>query len=123
MFSTNINLYYLTAFGIAICSVIILIWLSLGVGIIGDDGHPANFLYSVVIIIGVVGAIHFRLKPKGMALSLTAMAVAQAIIALLAIVTGLGLPWSGPLELILLNCFFVVMFATSAFLFHKAIQN
>jgi hypothetical protein len=111
---------YRTAIGIAIGTVFILIWLSLGVGIIGSDGEPANLMYFIVISIGVIGSIFSRLKPQGMALTLIAMAIAQAVIALIAVFAGLGVPWSGPMEILLLNSFFIVMFLASAWLFSKA---
>jgi hypothetical protein len=98
----------------------ILIWLSLGVGIIGKDGDPANMMYFGVLAVGIIGAAIARLKAAGMALALAAMALAQVLVASIALAAGLGLPWSGPAEIILLNGFFVAMFAGSAWLFRRA---
>lgn len=111
---------YRFAIGIAIAAVLILVWLSLGVGIIGKDGDPANRMYLGVLVVGIVGAVIARFRPLGMARALFAMAIAQATIATIAIVAGLGRPWSGPLELSLLNGFFVALFAGSAWLFRGA---
>lgn len=36
---------YRTALAVAIVTALLLIWLSLGVGIIGRDGDPANRMY------------------------------------------------------------------------------
>ena len=111
---------YRSAMGIALVAACLLIWLSLGVGIIGKDGDPANMMYFGVLAIGLLGAIISRFQPQGMARTLWAMALAQALVAAIAVAAGLGLPWSGPAEIILLNGFFVAMFAGSAWLFQRA---
>jgi hypothetical protein len=99
--------------------VLILIWLSLGVGIIGRDGDPANLIYSAVIAIGFIGSIYYRFESYGLAITMLTMAIAQFSISIFAIFTKLGLPWSGPLEIILLNSFFIAMFLLSAWMFAK----
>lgn len=113
-----------TAYRLAIAgsllAVIFLVWLSLGVGIIGADGDPANLMYFVVVAIGVIGAIITRLKSSGMARVLLAMAYVQALITAIAMFAKLGLPYSGPLEILLLNGFFVVAFVVAAWLFRRA---
>jgi hypothetical protein len=111
---------YRFAMGIALAAAALLIWLSLGVGIIGKDGDPANRMYLGVLAIGIIGAVAARLQPHGMARALFGMAIAQAIIAVIALGAGLGLPWSGPAEIILLNGFFIALFAGSAWLFRRA---
>lgn len=111
---------YRLALGVATLAALMLVWLSLGVGIIGQDGDRANAMYFGVIAIGLVGALVARFRSGGMARALIAMAVAQAAVALIALVGGLGRPYSGPLELTLLNGFFVAMFGGSAWLFRRA---
>ncbi len=108
------------ASGLSILASVLLVWLSLGVGIIGQDGDPANRMYFAVIAIGVAGSLLSRFQSVGLARTLLAMALAQTLIALFAVFTGLGQPWSGPLELSLLNGFFVVMFAVAAWLFQRS---
>ena len=112
--------FFRLAIGLAIVATLMLIWLSLGVGIIGQDGDPANLMYFAVVVVGIVGAIVTRLRPVGMKLVLQIMAMVQGIIALIALVAGLGLPWSPPLEILGLTLFFIAMFAVSAWLFHRA---
>ncbi|HEX4955439.1 MAG TPA: hypothetical protein VF017_18770 [Thermoanaerobaculia bacterium] len=111
---------YRLAAGVAVAATLILIWLSLGVGIIGRDGDPANRMYFGVVAVGILGALLARFQPLGMARALLAMALAQALIGAIAIFGGLGRPWSGALELFLLNGFFVAMFVGSAWLFRRA---
>lgn len=117
------NTLYRFAFGLALVTSLMLVWLSLGVGIIGADGDPANRMYFGVIALGIIGALIARFRPRGMARTLVAMAVVQALIAVIALVAGLGYPWSGPLELVLLNGFFIAMFVTSAWVFIRAEQR
>jgi hypothetical protein len=114
------NNAYRFAVGITLAAAVILVWLSLGVGIIGADGDPANLMYFGVLAVGLVGAVIARLRPQGMARALFAMALAQALVAAIALVAGLGLPYSGPAELVLLNGFFIAAFAGSGWLFRRA---
>lgn len=111
---------YRSAMGMALVAACFLIWLSLGVGIIGKDGDPANRMYFGVLAVGIVGAMVARLRAHGMAYALLAMAVTQAMVAGTALLAGLGLPWSGPMEILLLNIFFIGMFAASAWLFRHS---
>jgi hypothetical protein len=109
--------------GVALAAAVLLVWLSLGVGIIGKDGDPANLMYFGVLAVGVVGAVAARFRPHGMSRALLATAVAQAIVAGIAVGAGLGLPWSGPAEILILNAFFVAAFAGSAWLFRRAARR
>ena len=117
------NTAYRAAIGVALAASVMLVWLSLGVGIIGADGDPANLMYFGVLAVGVIGAILARLQPLGMARALLATALAQALVAAIALIAGLGLPWSGPAEILLLNGFFVALFAASAWLFQRAARG
>ena len=114
---------YRFAVGVALAAAIVLVWLSLGVGIIGKDGDPANLMYFGVLAVGIVGAIISRLRPHGMARALIATALAQALVAGIAVIGGLGRPYSGPAELLALNGFFIALFAGSAWLFRRAARG
>jgi hypothetical protein len=114
---------YRAAVGVALAAAFILVWLSLGVGIIGADGDPANSMYFGVLAVGIIGAIIARFRPHGMARALFATALAQALVAVIALIAGLGLPWSPPLEILVLNGFFVALFAGSALLFRYAARE
>ena len=111
---------YRCAFGLALGASFLLAWVSPSVGLIGADGDPANAMYIGVFAVGAVGALVSRLRPRGMARTLVAMAVAQALVAAIALFGGLGRPWSGPLEIVLSNAFFVALFVGSAWLFGRA---
>ncbi|HVE54391.1 MAG TPA: hypothetical protein VNB23_13500 [Ramlibacter sp.] len=111
---------YRYGLALAIATALLLAWLSLGVGIIGQDGDRANILYFGVIAIGVIGAFLGRFSPRAMAIALFATAGAQALVAAVALAAGLGLPYSPPAEIVLLNAFFVAMFCAAAWLFRRA---
>ena len=117
------NKAYRAAIGVALGAAFILVWLSLGVGLIGKDGDPANLMYFAVLAVGSIGALIARLQPHGMARALFATALAQALVAAITLIVGLGLPWSGPAEILLLNGFFIAMFAGSAWLFRRAARG
>jgi hypothetical protein len=68
------NITYKFAVGVALLAAFLLIWLSLGVGIIGSDGDPANLMYFGVLAVGLIGAFHARFRAVGMARALFAMA-------------------------------------------------
>lgn len=108
------------AFALAVGASFMLIWVSMSVGLIGADGDPVNVMYFGVIAIGGIGALVARRRPRGMARTLVAMAIGQTIVAAIALFGGLGRPWSGPLEIVLSNAFFVALFVCSAWLFRRA---
>jgi hypothetical protein len=56
---------YRAAVGVALAAAVILVWLSLGVGVIGKDGDPANLLYVGVLAVGIIGAIIARPSHMG----------------------------------------------------------
>ncbi len=117
------NNAYRIAAGLAIASTFILVWLSLGVGIIGADGDRANLMYFGVLAVGIAGALIARFQPLGMARALIAMAVAQALVGVIALIARLGNPYSGPLEILGLTGFFVALFVGSAWLFRHVARR
>lgn len=114
---------YRAAIGVALAAAFLLVWLSFGVGIIGADGDPANLMYIAVLAVGIVGALAARFQPRGMARTMLAAALAQALVAVIALIARLGYPYSGPLEIVGLNGFFVALFIGSASLFMRAAQT
>ncbi len=111
---------YRAAAGVALAAVFLLLWLSAGVGIIGADGDPANLMYLGVLAVGLLGVLGARFQPGGMARAMFATALAQALVAGIALIARLGYPYSGPLQLIGLNGFFVALFIGSGWLFRRA---
>lgn len=115
--------YYRLGVGLAIATSLFLVWVSAGVGIIGSDGDPANLMYGAVLAVAVIGAVLTRLRPLGTAGAMVAAALAQALITSIALVRGLGQPYSPPLELIGLNGGFITLWLGSAWLFRRAARK
>ena len=116
------NASYKSAVGLALAVAIVLIWLNLGVGIIGDSDDPANLMYVGVIGVGIVGAIVARLQPQGMARALFVAAFAQALVPVIALSAGMHLDGRTPPvgTFLILHGFFVAMLIGSALLFRHS---
>ncbi len=114
------NIAYRAAVGVALAAALLLIWLNLAVGVIGTENDLANSMYVGVLGVGIIGAIIARFRPPGMARALLATALAQALVAVIALMFGLGSRWSPPVEILALNGFFVSVFVGSALLFRHA---
>jgi hypothetical protein len=117
------NIAYRAAVAVALAAALLLVWVTGAVGIIGSEDNNANLMYFGVLAVGIVGAIVARLRPHEMARALFATALAQASVAVIALIFGLGLPWSPPLEILALNGFFVGLFVGSALLFRYAARE
>jgi len=115
---------YRSAVGVALAAAFLLVWLSLGVGIIGLDGDPANGLYAGVLAVGIVGAVIARFRPRGMTRALVATALAQVLVAVIALGAGLGstVP-NWPLDIVGLTGIFVGLWLMSAWLFRRAARR
>ncbi|HEX2739917.1 MAG TPA: hypothetical protein VHM69_05675, partial [Rubrobacter sp.] len=98
---------YRSVVGVALAAAFLLVWINLAVGIIGHSGDLANSMYVGVLAVGIIGAI-------------IATALAQALVAVIVLIFGLGLPWSPPVEILGLTGFFVALFVGSALLFQFA---
>lgn len=113
------NIAYRVAVGVALAAALLLVWINLAVGIIGTEDNPANLMYVGVLAVGSIGAIIARFEPHGMARALLATALAQALVAVIALIAGMQ-PHIG---LIVVNGFFVALFVGSAWLFRHAAQE
>lgn len=108
------------AVGVALGAALLLVWSNIAVGLIGSEDDPANLMYLVVLAVGMAGATLARLRPRGMARAMWAMAAAQALVMTVALVLGLGAPASGAAEIIWVNALFIALFAASASLFRES---
>ncbi len=110
------NHAYRAAVGVAVAAAFILVWINLAVGIIGTEGNTANLMYAGVLAIAILGAIIARFQPSGMARALVATALAQTLVAVIALISGLG-------STLILTGFFVALWLLSARLFRKAARE
>lgn len=108
---------YRAAVGLALGTALLLVWVNIAVGIIGSEDNPANRMYLGVISVFVLGALIVQFRPRGMAGVLFVTALAQIF------VTGITLLSEKDLELfevLVLNGFFVALWAGAAWLFRRA---
>ncbi len=114
---------YRMGFAIGLIGAFLLFWVNGAVGIIGNEGQPANYLFGAVFVIGLVGAIISRFKSKGMATTLFVAAAVQMLIPAVAL-----LFWPPPetswspsiMGVFLLSGFFALLFLMSGLLFRRA---
>lgn len=107
------DIAYRAAAGVALATVFLLVWVNLAVGLIGTEDDPANLTYGGVLAVGVVGAVIARFRPRGMARALVATALAQALVAVIALIAGWGV-------IVVPTAVFVALWLGSAWLFGKA---
>ena len=118
------NSAYRAAVGVALAAAFILVWVNGAVGVIGTESNDANLMYGGVLAVGVIGALIARLRAHGMARAFFATALAQALVAVIALVAGLGSTapiW--PRDILMLTGFFVALWLGSAWLFRKAARE
>jgi len=78
------NRHYRFGFAIALFGMFVLVFVNLAVGVIGDEGNPANLAFFAIPLVGVVGALGSRLAPRGLARTSYVMAALQVAASLLA---------------------------------------
>lgn len=117
---------YRRAFGVGLAGMLFLGWVSGAVGIIGSENNSANLMYWAVPAIGLIGALLSRLKARGMARTLFAVAVVQMLVPVFALlVWPAQASWgdAGVIGVFILNFIFAALFAVSALQFRRANLN
>jgi hypothetical protein len=84
---------------------------------VADSGHPENLVYYSVLAVGIVGACLARLKARGLALTLFAMA---ATLALIAVMLPSGAPPYLARNMAIGHGVYVVLFVASGLMFRHA---
>ena len=115
------NRWYRGGAAIALGTAFLLVWINGAVGIIGDEGNPANLMFFVVIAIAISGAIVARFETAGMARAMTVAGAAQLLVALVALLMRLGANEPPGLTGVVILISIVASFwFLSAFCFRKA---
>ncbi len=117
------NTAYRIAAGVGIAAALLLVWINLAVGIIGTENNPANLMYGGVLAVGGIGALIARFQPHGMARALFATALAQALVALIALIAGEGRDSMSVAQILGVNGMFIALFTGSALLFRHAARE
>lgn len=104
---------YRAAFGLAVLTGFLLVWVTLAVGIIGSENDEGNVLFLGVLATGAIGALFARFRPRGMAIALVATALAQ--LATIAVSVANGWPAANAASAV-----FCALWLASAELFRRA---
>src|ERR1051326_4856376 len=106
---------YKVGVGVALFSGFGLAWSTMVH--VADSGHPERFVYHSVLVVGLVGALVSRLKARGLAYTLFAMAATYAMIA---VILPSGAPPDLARNMAMGHVVFVVMLIASGLLFRHA---
>lgn len=119
---TFANLAYKAGAALAILAGFFIFWLTAAVQIIGDE-NPANLLYLVVLLIGVIGVGLSRFNPSGMANAAFATSAATLLVPTIAFIFWPADFSPGVAKVFILNGLFALMFIVSALLFRHAARR
>ena len=118
------NSMYKLAVGLALATPLLLVWMIGAVGVLGREGDPADWMYIGVFAVGIICAVAARFRPAGMARALFATALAQALVAVIALIAGLHqAPYMSVREILGFNGLFITLWIASALLFRFAARN
>lgn len=108
---------------VALLTGFLVTWANGAVGIIGNEGNPANLMFFGVIALAVTGSFLVRFKAPGMARTMASAALGQFAVPLIAIAI-----WSPPFTVdlvrtLLFNSIFAGFWLVSAWLFREAPES
>ena len=110
------NVLYRAGVGVAVLTGLLLIWMNVAVGLIGDENNLANLMFFGLPLLALVGAFIARFQPRGMAFALFVTALAQLGTAAYALATGYNR------EMFLLSGY-AVLWAGAGLLFWASAKN
>lgn len=113
------SLPYRLGAGLAVVAGFLMTWVNLSVQIIGHD-NPANLLYLLVILIGLIGVGLARFQPTGLAKAAFATAAATFLVPVIAFFAWPTDFSPGVPQVFMLNGGFVLLFAGAGLLFRQA---
>jgi len=118
------SLAYKLGVALAVLAALLLVWINGAVGVIGDEGNPANLLFAGVILPALVGSVLARFRARGMARAMLAACALNAAIAVAVPLFGWGADEPpGTAGLTMLVSGFAAMWGLSAALFAVAARD
>jgi hypothetical protein len=108
----NSNKVFRAAVGVAVAAAFLIVWMH---GAVATEDDSPGLIFFGVLVVGIIGAIIARFRPHGMARALFGTALAQVLVAVIAIIA-----WKQYFEILILNGFFIALWGGSALLFRKA---
>jgi hypothetical protein len=116
---TFANLAYRLGAGLAVLAGFLVFWVTAAVQIIGEE-NPANPLYVLALLIGLIGVGLSRFQPARLAKAAFATAAALFLIPVIAVIFWPADFSPGVPQVFALNSGFVLMFVVSGLLFRSA---
>ena len=117
------NIIYRVAAAVALMTSLLIVWTNLAVGIIGSEHNPLNLMFIAVLGVVIIGSIIARFNPHGMSRTLFLAALTQALVAIIALIAEQGEPSVKPIEIVIVNGFFILLWMASAWLFRKSARQ
>lgn len=119
------NRIYRLAFSMGLLGILLLGWVSGAVGIIGSENNSVNLMYWAIPVVWIIGSFVSRFKPRGMAFTLSATAIIQFLIPVVALIISSEVSWgnAGVIGVFIVNTFFAILFASSGLLFLRATRK
>jgi hypothetical protein len=116
------NAFFRLGIAVAGATALFLLFGIGALGVIGDGEHDGMYLGVLAVLL--IGTVVARLRPRPMAGVLLATAVAQVLVAVVAIARGLhDSPGASIGELLMLTAMYAGLFTVSAWLFWKASEQ
>ena len=112
--------WYRAAVALALLAYLLVIWVNLAVGIVGSEHNPANQLFFVALLIGIVGACVTRFGAKGMAGSMLVTSVSIIIAFMIASIEPSDEPFVNHGVELAGTSLFAALLLASAWLFRRA---
>lgn len=110
------NRAYRLGFALTLFGMFVLVFVNLAVGIIGSEDNPANLAFFGIPLVGVTGALLSRFSARGLARTLSVMAISQVSAAFLA-------PASDLMLMALVTGVFTTLWLAAAQAFRVAARN
>jgi predicted membrane channel-forming protein YqfA (hemolysin III family) len=113
-------------FGVAVAlgSGLFLIWSNAAVGLIGSEDNIFNLWFFGVILVGIVGTFVSKLKASGLERTMYAMTIGQALLMVIALMTGMQyVPHSSVMEIVAVNGFFMTLYLVAGLLFRGSLTE
>ena len=105
---------------IAVCGGLLMMWVQLAVGLIGDGSHPANTMLLLVLPLGAAGALLSRFRAEGLRSCMVVVAGIQVMTGAV-LLTLLGPDQFS--DIMLVTALFAGAWTTSAGFFHLAVRH
>lgn len=115
------NAAYRAGVGVASAATLLLVWVNGAVGI--TDSAADLMFYLGVPAVGIIGALIARFQPRGLARAMFATALAQVLVAVIALIAGIISAYNSAFEILGITGFFAVLFVGSALLFREAARG